>query len=76
MQRFEIVFIDPPFDQDILEITRAALAKQKLIEPDGVMVVQHPIQLKLELDGFMFERRVYGSNVLSFHWPENMLEAL
>ena len=75
-QAFEIVFIDPPFDQDILEITRAALAQHKLIEPDGVMVVQHPIQLKLELDGFMFERRVYGSNVLSFHWPENMLEAL
>ena len=72
-QRFEIVFIDPPFDQDILEITRAALAQQKLIEPDGVMVVQHPIQLKLELDGFTFERRVYGSNVLSFHWLEKTL---
>ena len=68
-QTFEIVFIDPPFDQDILEITRAALNKN-LIAENGVMIVQHPSQLKLELDGFMFERRVYGSNVLSFHWLE------
>jgi 16S rRNA (guanine966-N2)-methyltransferase len=74
-QTFEIVFIDPPFDQEILEITRAALAQKNLIEPDGVMVVQHPIQLHLEIEGYEFERRVYGSNVLSFHWLENHAEA-
>jgi 16S rRNA (guanine966-N2)-methyltransferase len=70
-QSFEIVFIDPPFDQDILEITRAALAQKNLIEPDSVMVVQHPSQLKLEIEGYKFEHRVYGFNVLSFYWPEN-----
>jgi 16S rRNA (guanine966-N2)-methyltransferase len=74
-QSFEIVFIDPPFDQDILEITRAALAQKNLIEPDGVMVVQHPSQLKLEIEGYEFERRVYGSNVLSFWWLKNLVEA-
>ena len=69
-QTFEIVFIDPPFDQDILEIVRTALAHRNLIAENGVMIVQHPIQLKFEIEGFVFERRVYGSNVLSFHWLE------
>jgi 16S rRNA (guanine966-N2)-methyltransferase len=70
-QPFEIVFIDPPFDQDILEITRAALAPKNLIAENGVMIVQHPSQLKLEVEGYEFERRVYGFNVLSFYWREN-----
>jgi 16S rRNA (guanine966-N2)-methyltransferase len=68
-QAFEIVFIDPPFDQDILEITRIAL-KKNLIAENGVLIVQHPSQLKLELEGYEFEHRVYGFNVLSFHWLE------
>lgn len=69
-QAFEIVFIDPPFDQDILEITRAALARPNLIAENGVMIVQHPVQLRLEIEGYAFERRVYGSNVLSFWWAQ------
>jgi 16S rRNA (guanine966-N2)-methyltransferase len=73
-QTFEIVFIDPPFDQDILEITRTAL-KNNLIAENGVMIVQHPSQLKLEIEGYEFERRVYGFNVLSFYWLENHAEA-
>ena len=67
---FEIVFIDPPFDQDILEITRAASLHKNLVAPDGVMVVQHPVHLRLEIDGYSFQRRVYGSNVLSFWWAQ------
>jgi 16S rRNA (guanine966-N2)-methyltransferase len=74
-QTFEIVFIDPPFDQDILEITRTALAQKNLIAENGVMIVQHPSQLKLEIEGYEFERRVYGFNVLSFYWLENHAEA-
>jgi 16S rRNA (guanine966-N2)-methyltransferase len=69
-QSFEIVFIDPPFDQDILEITRAALTQKNLIAENGVMIVQHPIQLRREMQKICLEQRVYGSNVLSFHWLE------
>jgi 16S rRNA (guanine966-N2)-methyltransferase len=69
-QSFEIVFIDPPFDQDILEITRAVLIQKNLIAENGVMIVQHPIQLRREMQKICLEQRVYGSNVLSFHWLE------
>ena len=66
-QAFEIVFIDPPFDQDILEITREAIRHQAtLLASDGVMIVQHPIQLRREMQKIILEQRVYGSNVLSF----------
>jgi 16S rRNA (guanine966-N2)-methyltransferase len=72
--RFEIVFIDPPYTQDLEQITLKALELVKL-EPDGVLISQHPIQIKLsEVNGFKLERRVYGSNVLSLYWLEPIVQ--
>jgi 16S rRNA (guanine966-N2)-methyltransferase len=72
---YEIVFIDPPYTENLTQITLSALALAKL-EPDGVLISQHPIQTRLpEVTGFTLERRVYGSNVLSLYWCETTLEA-
>jgi 16S rRNA (guanine966-N2)-methyltransferase len=67
---FDVVFLDPPYTQDLLEVTRQALQVVKL-EPDGVLISQHPSQITMpEAAGFRLERRVYGSNVLSLYWLE------
>ena len=66
----DIVFIDPPYTENLEQITLKALQFAKL-EPDGVLISQHPIQIRLpSIDGFKLERRVYGSNVLSLYWCE------
>lgn len=67
---FDIVFIDPPYAQDIITIARAAFASSGLIAPEGVLIVQSPVQVVLphEAPGFSLERRVYGSNALTFGW--------
>jgi 16S rRNA (guanine966-N2)-methyltransferase len=68
--RYDIIFIDPPYTQDLEKITLQALALAKL-EPDGVLISQHPIQMRLpEVTGYTLEKRVYGSNVLSLYWLE------
>jgi 16S rRNA (guanine966-N2)-methyltransferase len=69
---FDIVFIDPPYSQDIPQIARAAFSCPEILAPDGVLIVQSPVQVVLPdaAPGFRIERRVYGSNVLSFGWPE------
>ncbi len=67
---FDIVFIDPPYTENLEQFTKKALALVKL-EPEGVLISQHPIQIRLpEIPGFTLERRVYGSNVLSLYWLE------
>ena len=69
-QAFDIVFMDPPYTQDITEITRLAVDAPNLVAMNGVLIVQHPVQLgiMLEHDRFSREARVYGSNALTFYW--------
>jgi 16S rRNA (guanine966-N2)-methyltransferase len=69
---FDIVFIDPPYDHDIPEIARTAFKHSALIASEGVLIVQSPVQIVLPdgVLGFSIERRVYGSNALTFGWLE------
>ncbi len=71
---FDVVFIDPPYTQDLPQLTQKALQIVKL-ELGGVLISQHPVQIKLEpATGFDLERRAYGSNVLSLYWAEGKIE--
>jgi 16S rRNA (guanine966-N2)-methyltransferase len=68
--RWEIVFIDPPFQHDLTEYAQLAL-RQNLLEAGGVLIVQHPDKLRLlEHSGYTLERREYGSNALTLYWLE------
>lgn len=69
-QRWEIVFIDPPFQHDLTEYAQVAL-QRNLLEAGGVLIVQHPDKLHLQATvGYTLERREYGSNALSLYWLE------
>jgi 16S rRNA (guanine966-N2)-methyltransferase len=68
---FDIVFVDPPYAHDILEVSKLALAQENLVSNDGVLIVQHPVQLELiAATHYVLERRQYGSNVLTFYWKQ------
>jgi 16S rRNA (guanine966-N2)-methyltransferase len=76
-QSFDIVFIDPPYAHDILEVSKLALAQLHLVSIDGVLIVQHPVQLELiAVEHYVLERRQYGSNVLTFYWKQSAQEDL
>ncbi len=67
---YDIIFLDPPYTENLEQMTLKALKLAKL-EPEGVLISQHPTQIRLpEAIGFKLERRVYGSNVLSLYWLE------
>ena len=64
---FEIVFLDPPYAQDIPGAVQTVLSADVLAD-GGLLAVQHPVQLSLpQQAGFDLERRVYGSNVLTLY---------
>jgi 16S rRNA (guanine966-N2)-methyltransferase len=65
---WDVIFIDPPYEQDIPKYATLALNKHPL-EDSGVLIVQHPVQITLEpFEGYDLERRVYGSNALTLYW--------
>ena len=73
---FDIVFIDPPYAHDILEVCNLALGQLELVNDDGVLIVQHPVQLELiAASHYVLERRQYGSNVLTFYWKQTQEES-
>ncbi len=63
----DLVFMDPPYEYD--EQTYLSLIDllfdNKWIE-SGLLVAEHPPQLKLEQHPFWLETRVYGSSCFSF----------
>jgi 16S rRNA (guanine966-N2)-methyltransferase len=69
---FDVVFIDPPYTQDIAEVAYLALSHPQLVNPEGVLIVQSPVQIELTAPApaFVQERRVYGSNALTLYWKE------
>ncbi|PYE54406.1 RsmD family RNA methyltransferase [Deinococcus yavapaiensis] len=65
--RFDLVFLDPPYEHDIAKATRAVLTSH-VVADEGTLVVQHPVQLTPpSAEGWNAERRVYGSNVLTLY---------
>ncbi|ADV66663.1 RsmD family RNA methyltransferase [Deinococcus maricopensis] len=64
---FDVVFVDPPYTQDIPTIT-AGLLKRRPLTEDGLLIIQHPTQLTLaDRDGYTRDERRYGSNVLTLY---------
>ncbi len=73
VEGFEIVFVDPPYSQNIAQVTERLLGEdhRQLITPGGVLIVQAPEELGFApAHGFTFERREYGTNALTFYWRE------
>ncbi len=65
---FDIVFYDPPYEQNIAAHTQTLLQQTQVLSEAGLLIVQTPVQLQLlPAQGHNFERRVYGSNALVFY---------
>lgn len=63
----DLVFVDPPYEQDIAGAARAVI-EAGTVAQGGVLIVQHPIQTDLpDQPGWDRERRVYGTNVLTLY---------
>lgn len=66
----DIIFADPPYDmalEDFEKITQLAFEKKLLLE-DGVLIIEHAKQMKLDhVDNFSKARK-YGGSVFSFFY--------
>ncbi len=65
--RFDLIFLDPPFQAGLLPKTIDSIVAKKLLKNDGILAVEHPKQISVshsELN--LYLGRNYGDINLSF----------
>ena len=70
---FDIVFIDPPYEEDPFEKVLSALSERGALADDAVVFAEHSVRLALpeQLGGVRLERRRrYGDTAVSVYRSE------
>ena len=69
-EKIDIVFLDPPYGKNLWEEVVELLSESKLMNEDGLAVLEHPkeIELPQEIHGFRkIKEARYGTVVLSIY---------
>ena len=75
--RFDVVFVDPPYEAMLYEETLLALSLSGLTAPDGVVVVEHAKRINLSAvygDLGLERRRRYGETCVAWYEPQSSTE--
>jgi len=68
-ETFDIIFLDPPYDQRLVETTLQMVARGGLLRQTGTLIAEHSIREEIapRYDGLeLRDQRRYGDTVLSF----------
>lgn len=69
-KKFDIIFLDPPYNKNLVGETLKCIAESDIIKPEGVIVAEHDIddEVPEELDGLLrYRQQKYGDTVISFY---------
>ncbi len=66
--QYDIIFADPPYDMDETHFLKLPnlVFKNILLKEDGILIVEHSPQTKLEEHQHFQQKRKYGSSIFSF----------
>lgn len=68
-EKFELIFLDPPYEKGWIGKILRALAKEDLLETRGILVAEHSVREKID-DHYgrlrLRDQRRYGTTLLSF----------
>ena len=68
-EKFDLIFLDPPYDKELVGETLKAIAAEGLLAESGVVVAEHSVREKVqERYGALVlsDQRRYGDTMLSF----------
>ena len=65
---YDLIFVDPPYDKNLVNSTLRALAPIKLLADNGIVIVEHSPREPIAKDcGWnIFDQRKYGQTWISF----------
>lgn len=65
-KKFDIIFLDPPFDSELAEVAIQKIFKFNLLKDDGVIVWEHEKSKKNIYQTKVFDSRTYGRIAIDF----------
>jgi 16S rRNA (guanine(966)-N(2))-methyltransferase RsmD len=68
-EAFDIIFLDPPYDQRLAEATLKLIARENLLRDEGMVIAEHSVREPVAAHyGFLalHDQRRYGGTLLSF----------
>ena len=65
---FELIFVDPPYDKNLVNPTLRAIVKENLLAAEGIVIVEHSPREKIGADAGLrvVDERKYGQTLVSF----------
>jgi len=70
---YQIIFADPPYDLPTIPLIPELVMKNNLLTDNGVLIVEHPTNLRLEGQPGFKESRKYGNSSFSFFEKPNTI---
>jgi 16S rRNA (guanine(966)-N(2))-methyltransferase RsmD len=64
--KFDLIFADPPYDHKELENIPGLVFRKGLLNPDGLLILEHPKEKDFKNHPYFFENRKYGHVNFSF----------
>jgi len=64
--KFDLIFADPPYDHKELENVPDLIFEKELLNPDGLLILEHPKEKDFKNHPYFFENRKYGHVNFSF----------
>lgn len=66
-EHFDLIFVDPPYDKNLIVPTLQAIHNNKLIDAQSMVIVEHSPRESPECDAFkVIDQRQYGQTFVSF----------
>lgn len=66
-KKADVVFIDPPYESDLYEKALAVIRNNNILNDGGIIILEHPIDKTLEIDGFeIVKLKTYGNKQISY----------
>jgi 16S rRNA (guanine(966)-N(2))-methyltransferase RsmD len=72
-ESFDLIFLDPPYEQRLVEATLKAIDTGELLRRSGVTIAEHSVREPVQTsygDLALSDQRRYGSTLLSFYKRE------
>ena len=75
-QKYDVIFADPPYDfeKEKFEKIIDSVFENELLEPDGILIVEHSKYTKLDDHKKLSYQKKYGGNMFSFFEYEGIDE--
>ena len=68
--KFDYIFLDPPYDKELVVKTLEVIKNEKLLKDNGEIIIEHETKLELPELCFDLEKtdyRKYGDTSISFY---------